>query len=211
MAPHSSTLAWKIPWMEEPGRLQFMGSLRVGHDWATSLSLSTFVHWRRKWQPTPLFLSGESQGRGAWWLPSMGSHRVGHDWSDLAAAVAAMNHDIEHNLKCLLLSICLFSLVKYLFKSSVHLNFLNFYFKIFISLTALGLSCSMWDLVPWPGIKSGPPALGTQNLSHWKTRKVPSLLLNWAIFFLLLSWKSFYIFCGTHQYALPGFFFFPFS
>ena len=32
MAPHSSTLAWKVPWMEEPGRLQFMGSLRVGHD-----------------------------------------------------------------------------------------------------------------------------------------------------------------------------------
>ena len=40
IAPHSSTLAWKIPWMEEPGRLQSMGSLRVGHDWATSLSLS---------------------------------------------------------------------------------------------------------------------------------------------------------------------------
>ena len=40
MAPHSSTLAWKIPWTEEPGRLQSMGSLIVGHDWATSLSLS---------------------------------------------------------------------------------------------------------------------------------------------------------------------------
>ena len=40
--PHSSTLAWKIPWMEEPGRLQSMGSLRVRHDWATSLSLFTF-------------------------------------------------------------------------------------------------------------------------------------------------------------------------
>ena len=38
MTPHSSTLAWKIPWMEEPGRLQSMGSLRVGHDWVTSLS-----------------------------------------------------------------------------------------------------------------------------------------------------------------------------
>ena len=48
MAPHSSTLAWKIPWAEEPGRVQSMGSLRVGHDWATSLSLSTFMHWRRK-------------------------------------------------------------------------------------------------------------------------------------------------------------------
>ena len=87
MAPHSSTLAWKIPWMEGPGRLQSMGSLRVGHDRATSLSLFTFMHWRRKWQPTPVFLPGESQGRG---LPSMGSHRVGHDWSDLAVAVAAV-------------------------------------------------------------------------------------------------------------------------
>ena len=65
MAPHSSTLAWKIPWMEEPGRLQSMGSLRVGHDWATLLSLFTFMHWRRKWQPTPVFLPGESQGLGS--------------------------------------------------------------------------------------------------------------------------------------------------
>ena len=72
MAPHSSTFTWKIPWMEEPGRLQSMGSLRVGHDWATSLSLFTFVHWRRKWQPTPVFLPGESQGRGAWWAAIYG-------------------------------------------------------------------------------------------------------------------------------------------
>ena len=65
MAPHSSTPAWKIPWTEEPRRLQSMGSLRVGHYWATSLSLFTFMHWRRKWQPTPVFLPGESQGRGS--------------------------------------------------------------------------------------------------------------------------------------------------
>ena len=60
IAWHSSTLAWKIPWMEEPGRLQSMGLLRVGHDWATSLSFFTFMRWRRKWQPTPVFLPGES-------------------------------------------------------------------------------------------------------------------------------------------------------
>ena len=65
MAPHSSTLAWKIPWTKEPGGLQSMGSRRVGHDWATSLSLFTFMHWRRKWQPTPVSLPGESQGRGS--------------------------------------------------------------------------------------------------------------------------------------------------
>ena len=65
MAPHSSTLAWKIPWMGEPDRLQSMGSLSVGHDWTTSLSFFTFMHWRRKWQSTPMFLPGECQGRGS--------------------------------------------------------------------------------------------------------------------------------------------------
>ena len=84
MAPYSRTLAWKIPWMEEPGRLQSMGSWRVGHDWASSLSLFIFLHWRRKWQPTPVSLSGESPSGKPRGLPSMGSHRVGHDWSNLA-------------------------------------------------------------------------------------------------------------------------------
>ena len=78
MAPHSSTLAWKIPWTEEPVRLQSMGSLRFRHDWATSLSLSTFMHWRRKWQPTPVFLPGESQGQGS----LVGCHLWGHTESD---------------------------------------------------------------------------------------------------------------------------------
>ena len=63
MATHCSTPAWKIPWMEEPGRLQSMGSRRVRYD-SDSLSLFTLMHWRRKWQPTPVFLPGESQGRG---------------------------------------------------------------------------------------------------------------------------------------------------
>ena len=71
-APHSSTLAWQIPWMEEPGGLQSVGLLRVGHDWATSLSLFPFMHWRRKWQPTPVFLPGESQGWGARWAAIYG-------------------------------------------------------------------------------------------------------------------------------------------
>ena len=162
MTTHSATLAWKIPWTEEPCRLQSMGSLRVGHDWVTSLhfnnkykllsgasqvalvvkesacqcrrhrrhwfyrkipqkgngnpfqdsclrnsmnrgawratvcgvakkvghnwacvhylslSLFTFVRWRRKWQPTPVFLPGESQGRGS----LVGCHLWGHTESD---------------------------------------------------------------------------------------------------------------------------------
>ena len=72
MAPHFSTLAWKVPWTEEPGRLQSMGSLGVGHDWVTSLSLFTFMHWRRKWQPTPVFLPGESRDGGSWWAAIYG-------------------------------------------------------------------------------------------------------------------------------------------
>ena len=84
---HSSTLAWRIPWMEEPGRLQSMGSPRVRHDWATSLSLFTFMHWRRKWSTHSSALAWRIPGTGEpGGLPSMGSHRVGHDWSDLAAA-----------------------------------------------------------------------------------------------------------------------------
>ena len=79
MAPHSSTLAWKIPWTEEPGRLQSMGSLRVGHNRATSLSLFTFMHWRRKWQSTPVFMPGKSQGWEPGGLLSMGSHGVRHN------------------------------------------------------------------------------------------------------------------------------------
>ena len=65
MATHPSVLVWRIPGMGEPGGLPSLGLHRVGHDWVTSLPLFTFVHWRRKWQPTPVFLSGESQGRGS--------------------------------------------------------------------------------------------------------------------------------------------------
>ena len=79
VAPHSSTLAWKIPRTEEPGRLQSMGSRRVRHDWATSLSLFTFMHWRRKWQPTPVFLPGESHE----WRGLAGYSPWGHKAQDL--------------------------------------------------------------------------------------------------------------------------------
>ena len=95
MAPHSSTLACKIPWVEEPGRLQSMGLRRVGHDWATWLSLFTFMHWRRKWQRTPVFLPGESQGMGEpGGLPSLRLHRVGHDWSDLLSSSSSSKLEI---------------------------------------------------------------------------------------------------------------------
>ena len=81
MAAHSSTLAWKIPWMEEPGRLQSIGSRRVGHDWASSLSLFTFMHWRRKWQPTPVCSCQENpRDGGALWATVYG---VAQSWTRL--------------------------------------------------------------------------------------------------------------------------------
>ena len=86
MAPHSSTLAWKIPWTEEPGGLQSMGSLKVRHDWATSLSLFTFLHWRGNGSPLQCSCLKNPRDGEPGGLPSMGSHRVGHNWSDLATA-----------------------------------------------------------------------------------------------------------------------------
>ena len=85
---HSSTLVWKIPWMEEPGMLQSMGSLGVRHDWLTftfhfhalekeMATNSSVLAWR---------IPGTGEPGG---LLSMGLHRVGHDWSNLAAAAAA--------------------------------------------------------------------------------------------------------------------------
>ena len=97
MAPHSTTLAWKIPWTEEPGGLQSMGSLRVGYNSATSLF--TFMYWRRKWQPT-LVLAWRIPGMGEpGGLPSTGLHRVRHDWSNLASAAAAMGVEKIKNQK----------------------------------------------------------------------------------------------------------------
>ena len=87
MAPHSSTLAWKIPWTEGPGGLQSMGSLGVGHDWATSLYFFHFNALEKEMATHSSVLAWRILGTGeSGGLPSMGLHRVEHDWSDLAAA-----------------------------------------------------------------------------------------------------------------------------
>ena len=91
LAPHSSTLAWKIPWTEEPGRLQSMGSLGVGHDWLSDFTFIFHFHALGKEMATHSSVltwripGTEDPGR----RPYLGSHRVGHDWSDLAAVAAA--------------------------------------------------------------------------------------------------------------------------
>ena len=88
MAPHSSTLAWKIPWVEEPGGLQSMGSRRVRYDW---LHFHFSLSFTRQGNGNLLQCSSleNPRDREPGGLPSMGSHRVGHDWSDLAAVAAA--------------------------------------------------------------------------------------------------------------------------
>ena len=79
MATHSGTLAWKVPWMEEPGGLQSMGSLRVRHDWATSLTFH-FHALEKQMATHSSVLAWRIPGMGdPGGLPSLGSHRVGHD------------------------------------------------------------------------------------------------------------------------------------
>ena len=86
--------AWKIPWTEEPNRLQSMGQLRVRHDRTTLLSLFTFMHWRRKWQPTPEFLPGESQG----WESLVGCRLWGCTESDTTEATQQQQQQRGENL-----------------------------------------------------------------------------------------------------------------
>ena len=118
MAPHSSTLAWKIPWTEESGRLQSMASQRVRHDWATSLSLFTLMHWRRKWPPTPVFLPGESQGRGS----LVGCRLWGRTESDMTEATEQQQ---QQQLPVLYI-VC----VVYV-RQSLWLSVFNFHFFLF--------------------------------------------------------------------------------
>ena len=101
MATHSSVLAWRIPGTGEPGGLPSMGSHRVGHDWETSLSLFTFMHWRRKWQPTPK----KKKKRIPWaqepgGLQPMGLQRVWHDC--LISLCACFPADLHLSLKVII-------------------------------------------------------------------------------------------------------------
>ena len=124
MAPHSSTLAWKIPWTEEPGGLQSMGSLRVRHDWVTSLSLFTFLHWRGKCNPLPCSCLENPRDGGAWWAAVYG---VAQSWTRLkwlsssrVYLVYLFEYEFQH--KCQV-----FAILQYL----MLLNFLPFLILIF--------------------------------------------------------------------------------
>ena len=96
MATHSSTLAWKTSWMEEPGRLQSKGSLKVGRD-LSNFTFTFHFHALEKDMATHSSIlawriPGTEEPSG---LPSMGLHRVGHDWSNLAAAAVAAGEELR--------------------------------------------------------------------------------------------------------------------
>ena len=77
MATHSNTLAWKIPWTEEPGGLQSMGSLRVGHDFTFTFHFYTLEKEMATHSSVLAWRVPVMEEPGG--LPSMGLHRVGHD------------------------------------------------------------------------------------------------------------------------------------
>ena len=113
MAPNSSTLAWKIPWVEEPGRLQSTGSQRVRHDWATSLSLSCIGEGNGN--PLQCSCLENPRDGGAWWAAVYGVAQIGRDRSNLAAAAAESQ-------------LCIYRLVLYLKINHPHLYYSQYIF-----------------------------------------------------------------------------------
>ena len=108
MATHSSTLAWKVPWMEEPGRLQSMESLGV-KTWLRDFTFTFYFHALEKEMAThSSILAWRIPGMGEpGGLLSMGSHRVRHDWSDLAAAEATTAHPRGNTMRWVTGSMCI--------------------------------------------------------------------------------------------------------
>ena len=124
MATHSSPLAWKIPWTEEPDRLQSMGSLRVGHDFTFTFTFHFHVLEREMATHSSVLawrIPGTGQPGG---LLSMGLHRIGHDWSNLAAsAVLRLGLNTFWVYLCMMLNSVLNSFITYL-----HIQFSQHHF-----------------------------------------------------------------------------------
>ena len=95
MAPHSSTLAWKIPWTEEPGRLQSMGSLGVGQDWVTSLSLSLSCIGGENGNPLQCSCLENPRDRGAWWAAVYGVAQS-RTWLKRFSSMHTMMYSLGH-------------------------------------------------------------------------------------------------------------------
>ena len=156
MATHSSTLDRKIPWMEEPGRLQSMGPLRVRHGWATSLL-------EKEMATHPSVLAWRIPGMGEpGGLLSMGSHRVGHDWSDLAAAAAAAGGIYSVALSTL--PYCFFFLLTTQRRLLAQLPLILVPISL---LLGVGLRCNTCYLTIIPILKTKEKAVHTENQSFF--------------------------------------------
>ena len=118
-----------------------MGSLRVGHDWATSLSLFTFMHWRRKWQATPVFLPGESQGWGSLVGCSLGvaQSRTRLKWLSSSSSSSIYYFNLITYSEYLCHHICfhaIFLIPTCLFNTDEHICFFQcFVFTDFVTVT----------------------------------------------------------------------------
>ena len=167
MATNSGTLAWKIPWMGELGRLQAMGSLRLGHDWTTSLSLFTLCTGEGNGNPLQCFCleyprDGEPGG-----LLSMGLHRVRHDWSDIAAEAAA--YILFYPIIMQVISQSYTKTFKSCFYGSTSMYLISFSF--FLSLSFLPPFFPLFYLFPL----SVPLFLSSSYVSHVAFSSVQSL------------------------------------
>ena len=152
MAPHSSTPAWKIPWTEEPGRLQFMGSLRDTTEWLHfHFSLSCIGEGNGS--PLQCSCLENPRDKGAWWASIYGvtQSRTQLKWLSSSSSVG----------------------YKIFF-------FFNLFICTGPSCSMWTVSCRMWALVPRLGIKPGPLALGAQSCSHGTTREVSIRFLRWV-------------------------------
>ena len=116
MATHSGTLAWKIPWTEEPGRLQSMGSLPVGHNWVTSLSFSLSCFGEGNGKPLQCSCLGNPRGGGAWWAAVYGvaQSQTGLKWLSSSSRTissiltfALLRFQGEKGKKMYLMKLCL--------------------------------------------------------------------------------------------------------
>ena len=104
MAPHYGTPAWKIPWTEEPGRLQSMGSLRVGPDWATSLSLSLSCIREGNGNPLQCSCLENPRDGGAWWAAVYGVPQSQTQLKQLRSSSSSSSWLLAVNMK----SVCVF-------------------------------------------------------------------------------------------------------
>ena len=136
MAPHSSTLAWRIPWMEEPGRLESTGSLRVGHDWATSLSLSCIGEGNSN--PLQYSCLENHMDGGAWWATVHGVAKSRTRLSDFTFTTLLVILSCCTEIcvpTSLSLPLCLSHILTHILLSS---------FRLFSSLPVSLISVALW-------------------------------------------------------------------